>query len=143
MKCRGNKAKRDKGSILADVKNLLLILYPAIQRMPKIERMEGAPQEMKRACYEIIDHYTVAKECPEVRREHIRMMVGAFGKLLTAFDLCIEFGLLTGSAQLRMAIQLERIEEGVRKWNNASRSAMSQERREVAASAEEPAVSYE
>ena len=37
---RSNKAKNDKGSILADVKNLLYILHPAIQRMPKIERIE-------------------------------------------------------------------------------------------------------
>ena len=34
---RSNKSKNDKDSILADAKNLLFILYPAIQRMPKIE----------------------------------------------------------------------------------------------------------
>ena len=43
-KPRGNKAKNDKDSILADAKNLLYILHSAIQRMPKIERIEGAHQ---------------------------------------------------------------------------------------------------
>ncbi|MBR2016487.1 MAG: hypothetical protein IKA00_04190 [Prevotella sp.] len=47
-KPRGNKAKNDKDSILADAKNLLYVLHPAIQRMPKIERIEGAPVEIKR-----------------------------------------------------------------------------------------------
>ena len=63
-KPRGNKAKRDKDSILAEAKNLLFILYPAIQRMPKIERIEGAPVEMKRAAIGIIQSFTIAKECP-------------------------------------------------------------------------------
>ena len=48
-KPRGHKAHNDKDSILADAKNLLYILHPAIQRMPKIDRIEGAPVEMKRA----------------------------------------------------------------------------------------------
>jgi ATP-dependent protease Clp ATPase subunit len=42
-KPRGHKAHNDKDSILADTKNLLFILHPAVQRMPKIERIEGAP----------------------------------------------------------------------------------------------------
>ena len=76
---RGNKAKKDKGSILADVKNLLYVLHPAIQHMPKIERIEGAPQEMKRAAFDIIRHFQTAKECPEVRLEHIHEMIGGSG----------------------------------------------------------------
>lgn len=43
MRGRGNKANRDKMSILADAKNLLEKFLPMIQRMPKIERMDGAP----------------------------------------------------------------------------------------------------
>ena len=132
MKPRGAKAKRDKNSILADVKNLLVILHPAIQRMPKIERMEGAPQEMKAACYNIIRHFTIANENPEVRLEHIRAMFGEYGVILATFDLCIQYGLLTESTQLRIATQLERIEEGIRKWRSATRSPKSQERQEVA-----------
>ena len=55
-KPRGHKAHNDKDSILADSKNLLFILHPAVQRMPKIERIEGAPVEMKRALQGIIRH---------------------------------------------------------------------------------------
>lgn len=140
MKTRGAKAKRDKDSILADVKNLLVILHPAIQRMPKIERMEGAPQEMKAACYNIIRHFTIANENPEVRLEHIRAMFGEYGVILATFDLCIQFGLLTESTQLRIATQLERIEEGIRKWRSATRSPKSQERQEVAEDPSEESV---
>ena len=119
---RSNKAKNDKDSILADAKNLLSILYPAIQRMPKIERIEGAPIEMKRATLNIIHRFSIAKECPEHRDSEIRQMFGEFGILLAAFELCIIQGLLTEKDQLKIAIQLERIEEGVRKWRNAVRS---------------------
>ena len=128
---RSNKAKKDKGSILADVKNLLFVLHPALQHMPKIERIEGAPQEMKRACYDLIRHFTTAMECPEVRLQNIHAMFGDFGTLLAAFELCIQFGLLTDSEKLRIAIQLERIEEGIRKWRNSTRSPKSQEQRTV------------
>ena len=93
-KPRGHKDHNDKDSILADAKNLLYILYPAIQRMPKIERIEGAPVEMKRATQNIIRHFSIAKECQEVRQEHIREMLGEFGILLSNFELCITQGLL-------------------------------------------------
>lgn len=139
---RSNKAKKDKDSILADVKNLLYILHPAMQRMPKIERIEGAPIEMKHACYDLIRHFTVALECQEVRLPYIHKMFADFGVILASFELAIQFGLFTDSDKLRIAIQLERIEEGIRKWRNASRSLKSQERQEVAdATSEEPAVS--
>ena len=139
MKNRGNKAKRDKDSILADTKNLLCILHPAIQLMPKIERMEGAPQEMKRACYNIIRCFSIAKECPEVRQENIQRMFGEFGVLLAAFELCIGYGYFTDGEKLKVAIQLERIEEGVKKWRNATRSPKSQEQRTVTDAEEAPA----
>lgn len=130
---RGNKAHRDKDSILADAKNLLYILYPAIRRMPKIERIEGAPVEMKRAAQNIIRHFSIAKECQEVRQERIHEMFGEFGVLLANFELCIIRGLLTDKDQLKIAMQLERIEEGVRKWRNASRSPKRQEQPQVTA----------
>ena len=130
-KPRGNKARNDKDSILADTKNLLYILYPAIQRMPKIERIEGAPVEMKKAALNIIRHFHIAKECQEVRMEHIREIFGDYGVLLSNFELCIAQGLLTDSDKLRIAIQLDRIEEGVRKWRNAARSLKRQEQQEV------------
>ena len=65
-KSRSNRANNDKDSILADAKNLLYILYPAVERMRKIDRIEGAPMEMKRAAVNIIRHFSIAKECPSV-----------------------------------------------------------------------------
>jgi hypothetical protein len=144
IRTRGNKAKKDKGSIVADAKDLLCVLHPAIQNMPKIERIEGAPSEMKRACYDLIRHFTVAMECPEVRLAYIHKMFADFGAILASFELCIQFGLFTDGDKLRIAMQLERIEEGIKKWRNASRSLRSQERQEVAgAEPEELAVSNE
>ena len=128
---RGNKAKNDKDSILADTKNLLTVLLAVIQDMPKIERIDGAAVEMKRAALNIIRHFAIAKECQEVRLVHIREMLGEFGILLATFEICIARGLLTDADKLRIAVQLERIEEGVRKWRNAARALKSQERQEV------------
>ena len=130
-KPRGHKAHNDKDSILADAKNLLFILHPAVQRMPKIERIEGAPVEMKRALQGIIRHFSIAKECQEVRVQHIREIFGEFGILLANFELCVAQGLFTDKDKLRIAAQLERIEEGVRKWRNAARSLKRQEQQEV------------
>ena len=115
------KSKKDKGSILADVKNLLKVLHPALQNMPKIERIEGSPREMKLACYNMIRCFTIAYECPEVRLENIHK---------------IQYGLFTDSEKLNIAIQLERIEEGIKKWRNATRSPKSQEQQEVTDNAE-------
>lgn len=137
---RSNKAKKDKGSILADIKNLLYILHPAMQRMPKIERIDGAPNEMKKACYDLVRHFTIAMECQEVRLLYIHKMFADFGGILASFELGIQFGLFIDSDKLRIAMQLERIEEGIRKWRNASRSLKSQARQEVA-DEEESAVS--
>jgi hypothetical protein len=130
-KPRGHKAHNDKDSILADTKNLLYILYPIIQRMPKIERVEGAPVEMKRAAQGIVRHFSIAKECQEVRQEHIREIFGEFGILLANFELCVTHGFIADKDKLRIATQLERIEEGVRKWRNAARSLKRQEQQMV------------
>ena len=143
-KSRNNKAKNDKDSILADAKNLLFILRPAIQRMPKIERIEGSPVEMKKSVINIIRHFSIAKECQEVRESEIRHMIGEFGILLATFELCVAQGLLTDKDKLRIAVQLERIEEGVKKWRNAVRSqAKRQDRQEVSPSGQESAGGYD
>lgn len=130
-KPRGNKAKRDKDSILADTKNLLYILYGCIQRMPKIERIEGAPMEMKRAANGIIESFSIAKECPDVRLQEIHKMFGHYGRLLANFDLCIVQGLMTDSDKVRVATLLERIDEGIKRWRNASRTLSRQEQQQV------------
>ena len=131
MKTRSNKAKRDKGAILADTKNLLGILHVALQHMPKIERIEGAPCEFKRACYDLIRHYNTAFGCPEVRLENIHRMFGDFGVMLASFDLCINCGFFTDTERLHIAEQLDKIEEGIEKWRNATRSPKSQEQQTV------------
>ena len=46
-KPRGNKAKNDKDSILADAKNLLYILHPAIQRMPTHKAMQSHERRLE------------------------------------------------------------------------------------------------
>ena len=110
--------------------------------MPKIERIEGSPTEMKRACYDLIRHFTVAMECQEVRLHYIHKMISDFGVVLASFELCIQFGLFVDSDKLHIAIKLERIEEGIKKWRNATRSLRSQERQEVTdITSEESAVS--
>ena len=139
-KPRGNKAKRDKDSILADTKNLLYVLYGCIQRMPKIERIEGAPMEMKRSANGIVESFTVAKECPEVRLQEIHKMFGCYGRLLANFDLCIVQGLMTDSDKVRVATILERIDEGIKRWRNASRTLNRQEQQQVSVSHEASAV---
>ena len=130
-KPRGNKAKKDKGSILADAKNLLYVLYGCIQRMPKIERIEGAPVEMKRAAAGIVQSFTIAKECPEVRLQEIHKMFGYYGLLLAAFDLCIVQGLLVDKDKVTIAGLLERMSEGIKKWRNATRALNRQEQQQV------------
>ena len=91
----------------------------------------------------IIRHVAIAKECQEVRQEHIREMFGEFGILLANFEICIAQGLLTDSDKLRISVQLERIEDGVRKWRNASRSLKRQEQSQVGQQRQEAAVRHE
>lgn len=117
------KAKKDKDSILADAKNFLHVLLPAIQRMPKIERHEGAAQEMKIAAFGIVSNFTTAYNCPEVREHYIHKMFGNYGHLLAAFEIAIQQGLFTDSAKYRLAVHLERIEGGISKWHNALKSS--------------------
>ena len=126
---------------MADTKNLLKILFPVIQDMPKIERIEGAPVEMKRTAANIIYHFSIAKECEEVRLEHIHKMIGNFGVLQAMFEICLP--LITDSNKLAIAKQLERIEEGVRKWRIATRQLKSREQRKVTPQGAEVAVSNE
>lgn len=119
MRGRGNKANRDKMSILADAKNLLEKFLPMIQRMPKIERMDGAPVMMKSAICGIIECYTVAYHCQEARKEYIQRMFGHYGLLIAAFDILIRQGLLVDSQKLAICESLDRIGEGVKKWHRS------------------------
>ena len=96
--------------------------------------------EMKRAANGIIESFSIAKECPEVRLQEIHKMFGCYGRLLANFDLCIVQGLMTDSDKVRVATILERIDEGIKKWRNASRTLNRQEQQQVSVSHEVSAV---
>ena len=113
-------------SILAHTKELLRHLLPAIQRMPKIERIDGAGVEMKRAAFNIIAHFTIAYYCPERREEYIRTMIGDYARLQAAFEIALLQGIIMESKKLPVAERMERIEKGISRW----RTALSSQRQE-------------
>ena len=116
-----SKASRDKDSILVDVKKLLEIYHPVYQRMPKIERIDGCANELKDALYDMIRHFCIAYNCPEVKAENIRLMIGDFGVVMAAFDLVRDFGIATDKDLYLMAERLTRIEDGIGRWRNSLR----------------------
>lgn len=136
-----NKARNSKESILTDTKELLKILDTAIKRMPKMYRQHGAAIRMEQAGYDIIHHFTIAHNCKEVRIGEIRQMFGAYGRLIAAFEILMavkldtqkssdqenkgQMSLFTDTCKLAIARQIERIEEGVVKWNNATKVSAS------------------
>jgi len=115
-----SRAKNDKDSILADVKNMLKIFHGAYSNMTKFDRMDGPAADFRRAALDIIKNFNMAKECPEIRLQCIQQMFGDFGVLLSMFELCSH--LMTANNRLAIAAQLDRIEEGVRKWRKSVRS---------------------
>lgn len=114
-----NKAKKDKDSILVDVKMLLKLYHPIFQRMPKIERLDGCAKELKNALYDMIRHFCIAYNCPEVKAENIRLMIGDFGVVMTTFDLVRDFGITTNKELYLIAERLTRIEDGIRRWRSS------------------------
>ena len=116
-----SKASRDKDSILVDVKKLLEIYHPVYQRMSKIERIDGCAKELKDALYDMIRHFCIAYNCPEVKSENIRFMIGDFGVVMATFDLVRNFGIATDKDLYLMAERLTRIEDGIGRWRNSLR----------------------
>lgn len=126
---------------MTDTKSLLKTLDTAIKRMPKIYRCHGAAIRMEDAAYDLINHFTQAINCKEVRTVEIQKMFGAYGRLIAAFEILMEvkldtqksnhpdnigeMGLFSDKCKLMLARDMERIEEGIRKWYNASRQAVS------------------
>ena len=96
--------------------------------------------EMKRAANGIVESFSIAKECQEVRLQEIHRMFGYYGRMLANFDLCIVQGLMTDSDKVRVATILERIDEGIKRWRNASRTLNRQEQQQVSASHEVSAI---
>lgn len=120
-----NKAKRDKDSILVDVKKLLEIYHPVYQRMPKIERIDGCAKELKNALYDMIRHFCIAYNCQEAKAENIRLMIADFGVVMATFDLVRDFGIATNKDLYLMAERLTRIEEGIGRWRNSIRNCFT------------------
>jgi hypothetical protein len=124
MKERGTK-KKDKTSILVDVKALLKIYHPVFQRMPKIERIDGCAREFKTACYDMIRHFYIAYNCPEAKVENIRLMIADYGVMMSSFDLLRAFGIATNQDLYLMAERLTRIEEGIGRWRGYIKNTLA------------------
>lgn len=121
----GNKARRDAFiDILVETKEMLRYLHPALLRVQRDERREGAPAMMKKAAYAIISEYHIAHTVTDVesKTHHIEQMIGAYGVLQSAFEVSILQGLFPDGFKLPIAERMARIEEGIRKWYNAQSS---------------------
>ena len=119
---RGNKAQRDPFiDIPAEAKEMMRYIYPAIQHMSKAERMDGVGHDMKRAALDIIEEYYMAYYAvnAEVKADHICRMIGKYGVLQAAVEVACQQGILLERYRLPIAYRMERIEEGIQKWNNA------------------------
>lgn len=112
----GNRSSVSKESILADVKELIYHLVPVVQRMPKIDRIEGPGYELKRASYDIVELFYIAYHCEEERSLYIKKMIGAYGRLLVAFEMALRQGLVLESKKLVIAERIEKIEAGISRW---------------------------
>ncbi len=147
-----NRAKNDKASIIVDAKNILLIFDPAFARMPKIRRHHGAAVRFEQAVYDLIDNFYqayVLSNRPQEIDDKIRYtaaMIGAFGRMQTAFDLLMrtrmdnqktsnanavgEMYLLSDHVKLEIARSMEKMEEGISRWRTSLKSfrIMSDER---------------
>lgn len=117
----GNKARRDKDSILVDAKMLLCIYNPVYQHMPKIERIDGLGSDMRQAILGIIHHFCIARECEEVRQEEIRQMIGCYGQVTAVFDLLRDLGVVPDTKLYLMAERMDMMEKGILKWRNSLR----------------------
>lgn len=139
----GNRATHDKGSILVDVENLLDVFEPAFMRMPKIRRIHGAAVRMEEAAYDIIRYFHIAYQMSGnesiEKRYYISQMLGAYGVLQSCFkrlmkvdmdtmkksdkDSVGQMHLFSDSAKLQIAQYMERIQEGIVKWRNSTKTS--------------------
>ena len=106
---RGNKANRDAFvSIPAEVKEMLRYVIPAVQQMPKIDRIDGAGAEMRKASFSIIREFYMAyyARTPEKKAEHVLEMFGWYGHFIAAFEVAIRQGILKDGFKLPTAFLL-------------------------------------
>ena len=116
---RGNQARRSKDSILADTQNLLLVYQGIFNTFKKIDRIDGAAAEFKRAAWDIVKYFKMAKECPEIKTESIQKIFGCYGVMDVAIRTMDELGMLTDKQFFALAEKMSKIEEGVRKWKRS------------------------
>lgn len=116
---RSKSGSNVKMQILVDAKKLLSYLLPALQRMPKIERIEGAGQEMKKASFAIISDFTVAYFCQEYRTHYLRKLFGDYALLQVSFEIALSQGIIEEKFKLPIAECMEKIDNGIRKWYNS------------------------
>lgn len=125
---RGNKAHRDAFvSIQAETKEMLRHIIPAVQHMPKYDRVEGLGAELKNAVKGILIEYHIARHCPTNKEYHIEKMIGYFYLVMDMMELCCLFGIMRDEYKLPIAMRMERIEEGINIWyNSVARQARGQ-----------------
>lgn len=143
MDFTSSRAKKDKGSILVDLEQLLDVFEPAFMRMPKIRRIHGAAVRMEEAAYDMIDYFHIAYEFNNkedeifIKRKYIIKMLGAYGRMQSCFKRLMKIDmdtmksttcgekdkksmcLFSDSAKLAIAKSMEKIEEGIIKWRNS------------------------
>lgn len=141
-----NKANKDKGSVLKDIEQLLDAFEPAFMRMPKIRRIHGAAVRMEDAAYDIIHYFSIAYEMRDSaeKRHYINQMIGAYGRMQSCFKRLMKVDidtmkksdgdskgkmcLFSDHTKLEIALCMERIEEGMKRWRSSVSSIMSKER---------------
>ena len=117
------------------MKELLRTLIPAMKHMPKIDRIDGAPMEMKRAAFKFIEHFSIAYECEDVRLKYIHRMFGDYAKLQAAFEISLYDCHFYDHEQINIAFRMERIKEGLVRWYRAQ-NPLRQEQKQVDAKSE-------
>lgn len=137
-----NKAKQSKESILCDTKELMKLYDRVTWHLPKARREHSAVKRFEDAGYSIIHYCAVAMELRSEedkprKREYIERLLGAHAEMMAAFEILMdmramtqkksdrdskkEMYLFSNSGKLAIAMLLERIETGIKKWRNSIR----------------------
>lgn len=120
IKSRGNGAQNDKDSILVEAKNLLKTLHYLAPNVSTIQRREGAWSEMRKAALNLIRLFCKARSNTELRQMYIDDMIGEMGVIDAMFDECIQLGALADKMKLQIARHMDRMDEGIKRWRNAT-----------------------
>ena len=121
-----NSAQNDKDSILVETKLLLQYLHEIRAQVPKVFRMYGAFEQMRQSALTIIREFYIGREFKEERVAHIKVLMGEYGVLVAMFEECCNHEMFTDTWKYNISCRLDRMEEGIKKWRNATRSLVSQ-----------------